>query len=132
MRTLILAFALMLAAASQAQVLLGQEQWPDGTLKYTAYRAGDHVHFIAYHENGKVKELGSYRNGRLDGLWKQYSDTGALLTRATFRNGERQGVWEFRTEGNQPMGRLRFSNGVLTHGEQFNEVGELVAQREYH
>jgi antitoxin component YwqK of YwqJK toxin-antitoxin module len=132
MRTLILTFALLLAAASQAQELLGQEHWPDGTLRATAYTQGDRTHFIIYHENGRVKEMGSYRNGRLDGLWKQYSDAGALLMRATFRNGERQGVWEFRTEGNQPLGRLRFSNGVLTHGEQFNEVGELVAQRDYH
>ena len=131
MRTLILSLALLLAAASQAQVLLGQEHWPDGTLKYTAYRAGDHVHFISYHENGKVKEMGSYRHGKLDGLWKQYTDTGALITRATFRNGMRQGVWEFRTACDKPLGLLRYENGVLTKGEQFNEEGALVARRDY-
>jgi antitoxin component YwqK of YwqJK toxin-antitoxin module len=131
MRTLILTLTLLLAAASQAQVLLGQEHYPDGTLKSTAYTQGERTHFITYHENGRVKEMGSYRNGKLDGLWKQYTDTGALLTRATFRNGTRQGVWEFRTEADQPLGTLRFSNGVLTHGEQYNEQGDLVAQRDY-
>jgi antitoxin component YwqK of YwqJK toxin-antitoxin module len=131
MRTLILSLALLLASAMQAQVLLGQEHWPDGTLKYTAYRAGERVHFISYHENGRMKEQGGYRNGKLDGLWKQYTDTGALLTRATFRNGIRQGVWEFRTEADKPLGQLRYSNGVLTHGEQYNEQGDLVAQRDY-
>lgn len=131
MRTLLLTLALLLAAASQAQVLLEQEHWPDGTLKYTAYSSGEHVHFISYHENGKVKELGSYRHGKLDGLWKQYTDTGALLTRATFRNGTRQGVWEFRTACDKPLGRLRYENGILTKGEQFNELGDLVASRDY-
>lgn len=130
-RTLLLTVVLLVSSGMQAQVLLGQEHWPDGTLKYTAYRTGDHVHFIAYHENGKVKEMGSYRHGKLDGLWKQYTDTGALLTRATFRNGKRQGVWEFRTACNKPLGRLRYENGVLTKGEQFNEEGELVAHRDY-
>lgn len=131
MRTLILTLVLLLASAMQAQMLLGQEHWPDGTLKYTAYRAGERVHFISYHENGRMKEQGSYRNGKLDGLWKQYTDTGALLTRATFHNGIRQGVWEFRTEADKPLGQLRYSNGVLTHGEQYNEQGDLVAQRDY-
>lgn len=131
MRILILTLALLLASAMQAQVLLGQEHYPDGTLKSTAYTQGERTYFIIYHENGRVKEMGSYRNGKLDGLWKQYNDTGALLTRATFHNGTRQGVWEFRTEADQPLGTLSFNNGVLTHGEQYNEVGDLVAQREY-
>ena len=131
MRTLLLTLALLLAAATQAQMLLGQEHWPDGTLKSTTYQAGERIHFITYHENGKVKELGSYRQGRQDGLWKQYTDTGALLTRATFRNGRRQGVWEFRTEADKPLGQLRYSNGVLTHGVQYNEQGDLIASRDY-
>jgi len=131
MRTLILTLALLLACSVQAQVLLGQDHWPEGTLKSTAYTQGESIHFITYHENGRVKEMGSYRHGKLDGLWKQYTDTGALLTRATFRNGTRQGVWEFRNEADQPLGTLRFSNGVLTHGEQYNEIGDLVAQRDY-
>lgn len=131
MRTFFLTLALIVASATQAQVLLGQEHWPNGNLKSTGYTQGDRTHFITYHENGRVKEMGSYRNGKLDGVWKQYTDTGALLTRATFRNGTRQGVWEFRTEADQPLGMLRYSNGVLTHGEQYSETGDLVAQREY-
>jgi antitoxin component YwqK of YwqJK toxin-antitoxin module len=131
MRILLLTLALLLAAATQAQVLLGQEHWPDGTLKSTTYRAGDRIHFITYHENGRVKEMGSYRNGRLDGLWKQYTDTGALLTRATFHNGKPQGVWEFRTEADKPLGMLRYENGILTKGEQYNDHGDLIARRDY-
>ncbi|MCW5898746.1 MAG: hypothetical protein KIT10_05695 [Flavobacteriales bacterium] len=131
MRILLLTLALLLAAATQAQMLLGQEHWPDGTLKSTAYRAGDRIHFITYHENGRMKEMGSYRNGRLDGLWKQYTDTGALLTRANFRNGKRQGVWEFRTAADKPLGMLSYDNGILTKGEQYNDLGDVVARRDY-
>jgi antitoxin component YwqK of YwqJK toxin-antitoxin module len=131
MRTFILTLALIVASAGQAQELLGQEHWPNGNLKYTRYTQGERTHFITYHENGRVKEMGSYRSGKLDGLWKQYTETGALLTKASFQNGIPQGIWEFRTEADQPLGLLRYSNGVLTHGEQYNETGDLIAQRDY-
>jgi antitoxin component YwqK of YwqJK toxin-antitoxin module len=89
------------------------------------------MHFINYHENGRVKEMGSYLNGKRDGLWNQYTDTGVLLARATFHDGVRQGVWEFRTADGQPLGTLRYSNGLLTQGQLLDDSGELVAQRDY-
>lgn len=131
MRASLLFFALLLAFAAQAQVLLGQAHWPNGNLRSTVYTEGVHTHVVAYHENGRVQETRSYRNGKLDGLVKQFAETGALLTRATFQEGVRQGVWEFRTSSDQPLGALRFSNGTLTHGEQFDPTGELIAQRDY-
>jgi antitoxin component YwqK of YwqJK toxin-antitoxin module len=78
-----------------------------------------------------VKEIGCFNNGRRDGVWKQYSDTGALLAQAGFRNGQRQGVWEFRNADDQPVGRLTYTSGSLTRGEAFNDVGELTAHRAY-
>ena len=90
MRTLLILFTLLFAQASFAQEILGQERWPDGTLRATRYSEGDRIHFITYHENGRVKEIGCFKGGRRDGEWKQYSDTGALLAQAGFRNGQRQ------------------------------------------
>ena len=97
----------------------------------TGALAGGRIHFITYHENGQVKEVGCFRNGRRDGIWKQYSDTGALLTRAGFRNGERQGVWEFRDAQDLPMGQLSYSSGRLTHGTRYDAVGALASHRTY-
>ena len=131
MRTLLLSIVLVLASAGQAQELLSQERWPDGTLRSTRYSEGGRIHFITYHENGRVKEVGCFHNGRRDGAWKQYSDTGALLAAAKFRDGKSQGVWEFRTSEDKPLGRLTYVDGELTRGEQFNAFGELVAQRDY-
>ncbi|MCB0763325.1 MAG: hypothetical protein R2815_00900 [Flavobacteriales bacterium] len=131
MRTILLTIALVLASATQAQELLGQEHWPDGTLRSTRYSDGQRIHFITYHQNGRVKEVGCFRNGRRDGAWKQYSDTGALVAKAGFRDGKSQGVWEFRTGSNKPMGKLVFSDGALTRGEQYGENGDLIAQRNY-
>lgn len=108
-----------------------QERWPDGTLRATRYKEGVRIHFITYHENGQVKEMGCFTNGRRDGLWKQYSDTGVLLAQAGFRNGERQGVWEFRGADGRAVGRLVHVSGSLSKAEAFNDRGELTASRTY-
>ncbi len=102
---------------------MGQERWPDGTLRATRYSEGGRIHFITYHENGKVKEIGCFKSGRRDGVWKQFSDTGALTrTSIGFCNGQRQGVWEFRGAGSS-HGPAHYSNGsLLTHSEQLRRA----------
>ena len=127
-------FALILLSASiwcSGQQLLDQHHWPDGTLKATRYSDGVRIHFITYHENGQVKELGCYKHGKRDGVWKQYSDTGTLLAQAGFCNGQRQGVWEFRNADDQPVGRLTYTSGSLTIGEQYSVDGTILAHRLY-
>ncbi|MBP7407463.1 MAG: hypothetical protein KA941_01770 [Flavobacteriales bacterium] len=131
MRLLLILFTLLLAQMSFAQEVLGQERWPDGTLRATRYSEGGRIHFITYHENGKVKEIGCFKSGRRDGVWKQFSDTGTLLAQAGFCNGQRQGVWQFRSEGDQATGRLTYTGGLLIKGEQYDDAGTLVAQRSY-
>lgn len=131
MRAILFYLFLLPGMLSFGQELLDQQHWPNGNLKATRFSDGVRIHFITYHENGQVKELGCFAQGKRDGIWKQYSDTGALLAQAGFRNGERQGVWEFRNADDRPLGRLTYSNGMLTSGEQFNDAGELLAQRSY-
>ncbi len=126
---------LLLASASctwaSAQTLLGQDHWPDGTLRSTRYAVGGHVHFITYHENGRVHEQGGFADGRRDGVWRQYSDTGVLLAQARFHLGERMGTWEFRSPNNTLMGRLGHAGGDLRSGALYDGQEGLVAIRNY-
>lgn len=131
MRTLLFLLAVACGTWSSAQTLLGQEHWPDGTLKSTRYEEGGRIHFITYYENGRVHEMGGFLQGRRDGVWKQFSDTGVLLAQARFNKGERQGTWEFRSHNNTVLGRLSYTEGDLRNGELYNEQGGLVAMRTY-
>lgn len=131
MRFVLIALILLLAQAAQAQEILAQERWPDGTLKATRYAEGGRIHFITYHENGRVNEIGCFLNGKRDGVWRQYTDTGVLLTQASFCHGQRQGVWIFRNTADQVTGRLVYTGGLLARGEQFDDSGVLSAQRDY-
>jgi antitoxin component YwqK of YwqJK toxin-antitoxin module len=131
MRFNLLLLALASCTCATAQTLLGQEHWPDGTLRSTRYAEGGHVHFITYHENGRVHEQGEFANGRRDGVWRQYSETGVLLAQARFHLGERMGTWEFRSPNNTIMGRLGHAGGDLRSGELYDGQGGLVAMRSY-
>lgn len=132
MRTILFTFSLFITVcvSAQATELLNQERWPDGTLRATRYREGDRIHFITFHENGLVKEIGCFRDGRRDGIWKQFSDSGALLAKAGFRNGQRQGVWEFRDAKERLTGRLFYADGALARGERYDD-GALLAHQSY-
>ena len=44
--------------------------------------------FKSYHENGQLASEGQYVNGVADGVWKHYSPTGALISEKTYVNGE--------------------------------------------
>jgi antitoxin component YwqK of YwqJK toxin-antitoxin module len=131
MRLTLLFIALICSTFVSAQTLLSQERWPDGALKATRYSEGDRIHFITYHESGKVKEKGTFCHGKRDGEWKQYSESGTLVARAAFNKGVRQGVWEFRNDADRPLGLLVYSNGALVRGETYDEGGGLLAQRDY-
>jgi len=131
MRLLLTLATALLLGATHGQSLLGQEHWPDGTLKATRYSDGTRIHFITFHENGQVKDVGCFLHGRRDGVWKQYNDTGVMMARASFRNGERQGVWEFRSDADSPMGRLTYAAGRLMRGEAYANDGTLAVHREY-
>ena len=131
MKHILLVLLLLTSSGLFAQELLGWEFWPDGTIRSTRYSEGSNIHFITYHENGKVKEIGCFHNGRRDGVWKQYSQNGVLLAQAGFRNGERQGIWEFRNEADLPNGRLTYMGGRLAQAEEFDATGMITSQRVY-
>lgn len=47
---------------------------------------------VTYHENGKTKEKGSYRNGEKHGRWKTYNEKGHKIKEARYKMGKMR--WE--------------------------------------
>jgi hypothetical protein len=46
-----------------------------------------------YHENGQLREKGTYVAGELDGPFESYHENGQLWMRGTYNMGERCGEW---------------------------------------
>ena len=55
----------------------------------------DQVRATYYHENGAVKQVGNFVDGKLDGKWISYTDEGKVQTIAQYRNGEMCGKWQY-------------------------------------
>lgn len=131
MRTLATALLFLLFAGTQAQEQLIQERHPNGKLASTQYLDGDQVRFITYYESGRVKEMGGFRDGLRDGVWKQFDENGVVLCEALFASGLRNGRWTIRNAQDQTVGLLSYADGDLSRAEQRSAAGDLIAARTY-
>lgn len=130
MRTVLLALSMIGAFTMQAQDRVEKQYYANGALRSIYGTDDDRSWFVNYHENGQVKEKGSFYHGALNGTWKQFDDHGNLLTRARFADGKRDGNWKFGNAMGEITLRLRYRNNELVHGAQFDQRGELVAERD--
>jgi antitoxin component YwqK of YwqJK toxin-antitoxin module len=55
----------------------------------------DQVKATYYYENGKVKQVGNFVDGKLDGKWTSYSEEGNVQAVAQFRDGKKHGKWQY-------------------------------------
>ena len=42
-----------------------------------------------YHENGQLKKEGYWKDGKQKGLWKEYDENGQLKEEGSFKDGEK-------------------------------------------
>ena len=52
-----------------------------------------------YHDNGQLKEKGSYIENIKDGYWERFSNNGWNMDKGLWENGKREGLWEFFVKG---------------------------------
>lgn len=86
MKNLALIFGLILFTSlgfAQETEAVG-EQISENTVKVTYY-----------HSNGKVMHQGNYIDGKADGLWKSFDETGNLVSEGSFEQGKKTGLWNF-------------------------------------
>lgn len=131
MKTLATALLFLLITGAQAQDQVIQERHPNGKLASTQYIDGDKVRFITYYESGRVKEMGGFRDGLRDGVWKQFAENGVVLCEALFTSGLRNGHWTIRNVEDQTVGLLSYADGDLSRAEQRSAAGDLIAARTY-
>ncbi|MFB0910310.1 MAG: membrane-binding protein [Flavobacterium sp.] len=56
---------------------------------------GDLVKATSFHDNGKIQQVGFYKNGKLQGEWISYDSNGNKIAMATYDNGQKSGKWFF-------------------------------------
>ncbi len=56
---------------------------------------GQLVKATYFYDNGKVQQVGFFKEGKLDGKWTSYDESGNVKTIAEYTNGEKTGKWVF-------------------------------------
>ena len=91
---------------------------------------------IKKYKNGQVKSIENFKNGKLNGEFKEFFENGSLFQIGTFKNGDMENVKAFYENGNLKFkqnlkdrkGKYRgyYPNGMLeAEGEVFqgDEIG---------
>ncbi len=82
----------VMAALLVSGVFYSQEVQP----KYEI--VGKQVKATYFHDNGQVKQEGNYLNGKLQGKWISYNESGNKVAIGEYNNGVKVGKWFFWTE----------------------------------
>ena len=64
--------------------------------KLEAY--GQLVKATYFHENGKIRQEGFFKDGKLEGQWVSYDENGIKTAMAEYARGEKTGKWIFLGE----------------------------------
>lgn len=69
--------------------------------------------FEIWHLNGQLKNRGTYKDGKLDGLWEEWNREGTLIKRENYKDGKENGSRESWYENGQLERRVHCKNGRI-------------------
>lgn len=50
--------------------------------------------FLEYYNTGELKEIGTYENGLREGNWREFYKNGKILRKGKYVKGEKVGIWK--------------------------------------
>ncbi|NVK29142.1 MAG: hypothetical protein HWE14_13905 [Flavobacteriia bacterium] len=95
------------------------ETYENGQTKVEYTMFGNYVQMVAYHENGVVKETGSYLNNKPHGEYRLYDEEGELLSAGEYVQGKKQGIWLFRAGGGDMLYQVEYEDNVKKDVERW-------------
>ncbi|GEL10676.1 MORN repeat variant [Flavobacterium glycines] len=62
---------------------------------------GKKVKATYFYDNGQVQQVGFFKNGKLEGTWVSYDESGNKTAIAEYKNGKKVGKWFFWTDASE-------------------------------
>ena len=56
---------------------------------------GKKIKATYFHENGQVQQVGYFENGKLEGIWVSYDESGNRIATGEYAQGVKTGKWLF-------------------------------------
>lgn len=81
-----------------------------------------------YFENGNVKEIGEFANGKMHGSWLSFTKEGIKAGEASYNNGLKQGEWKIYDQSGNMRYTINYENGRIMNATNYDSNGKLVAE----
>ncbi|HPH82928.1 MAG TPA: hypothetical protein PL185_10160 [Flavobacteriales bacterium] len=85
-----------------------------------------------YSTTGKLIEKGSFVNGKMDGVWTSYNESGVKTAEAYYTNGNKSGDWRIFDETGNLRYVMSYDSNKLVHATNFDAAGKTVAETHTH
>lgn len=73
---------------------------------------------IEYHDNGKISQIGTQRDGVHHGLWEQYDTDGKITALGVYKDGKKEGDWLLWV--NDELVRVTYNNNHPSFSENLD------------
>ena len=74
---------------------------------------GNLVKATYFHDNGKVQQEGTFKDGKLDGKWTSYNEDGSVKQVAYFKDGIKTGTW------------ITYNNNIVAQKIAYSNDGQI-------
>ena len=100
--------------SAQGQVKFFETHYDNGQPETIWFDLGhDRLQVLRFHENGLLKELGHWDNGKMHGAWALWAPNGRKIGEAEYLHGTKDGLWRtWDTQGN-PQYELWYERNEL-------------------
>ena len=71
-----------------------------------------------YYESGGLRYKGSYKNNERNGFWSEYYENGSLIDEGEYIDGEKEGKWVYYNEDGTVFKGL---TGIFVKGEKVSD-----------
>jgi len=115
MKKMIVAVALLFGATVIAQ-----------DVKPEFEKNGDAVKGTFFYEDGTVKQVGTYKDGKLHGEWTMYTEDGEKQAIAQYQNGEKVGKWFFWND--DQLTEVDYSDSKITAVTKWENTNAVVSK----
>ena len=51
--------------------------------------------YVSYYNTGQLEQKGSYKNAKKDGPWKFFRNDGNIISEGYYNNGQKEGTWNY-------------------------------------
>jgi antitoxin component YwqK of YwqJK toxin-antitoxin module len=87
---------------------------------------------ICFHENGKIKRKGEYREGKFDGKWEYWNETGGKIYEANYMNDTLSGDYTTWYPTGAKCEQGKYSENKRTGlWRMFDENGSVIKEKNY-